>query len=280
MLHRFIYAEMSISLRAFRDSFFKAMLLALSPTANPISLVRLKEYAVMEFEMFMVFFRWDFEAAREIYRYQRTATLSLSVFVPPPTRLANILSALLIVHTCTSLSRDTPFAQVLCDGATLKNHQKSQAISMVLVRPEGVNAEADAFHSGVKETICIGFKKSPSNTALDASNLVLETICKLLDVSKSTAQDLINSVVTDYAAMSTGAAMKPHEIIAACECLPTCHSLLPCRTCCRCGDHLCFLPPQVAPCTWSKRLASMPLVILFVAEVENRWVGFPSCKNF
>lgn len=120
------------------------------------------------------------------------------------------------MFACTSLSRDTPALQVLCDGAALKNHKKYQAISLVFVRPKGVNR--DSFDSGVKETAYIGFKESPSNTAIDASQLVLDTISQLLDVSTPVVQQLMNSVVTDYAAMSTGAAMKPHDIIAACEC--------------------------------------------------------------
>jgi len=129
--------------------------------------------------------------------------------------------------------RDTSFAQVLCDGATLKNHQKFQAISLVFVRPVSPEADhGDRFDSGVKETVCIGFKSSPSNTASDVSNLVLEHICLLLDVRRKQAQGLINSVVTDHAAMSTGAAMKPHEIIAACKYLRSCcaRRAQPCAT--------------------------------------------------
>lgn len=80
---------MPISLRAFRDVYFKAMLLAHNPTAKPISADRLKEYVGLEFEMFKVFIRWDIEAARYVYRYHQPAQ---PVSPRSPSTCANILS--------------------------------------------------------------------------------------------------------------------------------------------------------------------------------------------
>lgn len=121
--------------------------------------------------------------------------------------------------------RHLPFMQLLCDGAHLANHQKYQAMSISFLRPLGL-AEDGTFVSGKKETVCLAFMPCPKNTAADVSKLLLEVLCDLLDVSTEEAQSLLNSVVTDFAALSTARLLKPHEIIAACK-LPS-HVVLSC----------------------------------------------------
>lgn len=139
--HWYVYAQMHVSKSAFSDPTFIDMMRrqglcmlkpgSCTPDKVPVLKVKqLKRYVRAEFEVFLIFIK-------------------------------------AIINMKVEEAKGNPFAQLLHDGGTLKNHKKYQAFAMQLIAPQWL----------ANLVICFGFPHSASGKDKDVATLI-ETMCK------------------------------------------------------------------------------------------------------